>query len=78
MTFEEQDGKTTLRMHEIFPSEAAFEANGGMENALPETFGQLDEVLGALGARVLGRDAGSVQIPEDFDAPLPGDVLELS
>ncbi len=27
------------------------EANGGMENALPETFGQLDELLAVLGAK---------------------------
>lgn len=27
------------------------------------------------GARVLGRDEGSFQVPEDFDAPLPDDVL---
>lgn len=49
VTFEEQDGKTLLRMHELFPSKAALEANGGMENALPETFGQLDELLASLG-----------------------------
>jgi uncharacterized protein YndB with AHSA1/START domain len=48
--FEEKDGKTTLRMHELFPSKEALEANGGLENALPETFGQLDELLAALGA----------------------------
>ena len=45
VTFEEKGGKTTLRMHELFPSKEALEANGGMENALPETFGQLDELL---------------------------------
>jgi uncharacterized protein YndB with AHSA1/START domain len=50
VTFEEKDGKTILRMHEHFPSEEAFEANGGMENALPETFGQLDELLQTLNA----------------------------
>jgi uncharacterized protein YndB with AHSA1/START domain len=48
VTFEEKGGKTLLRMHELFPSKEAFEANGGMENALPETFGQLDELLVAL------------------------------
>lgn len=50
VTFEEEGGKTTLRMHELFPSKAALEANGGMENALPENFGQLDELLAALSA----------------------------
>jgi uncharacterized protein YndB with AHSA1/START domain len=50
VTFEEQGGKTTLLMHELFPSQEALDANGGMENALPETFGQLDELLASLGA----------------------------
>jgi len=27
------------------------------------------------GGRVLGRDAGSFEVPGDFDAPLPEDVL---
>ncbi len=51
VTLEEKGGQTTLRMHEIFPSKEALEANGGMENALPETFGQLDELLNTLGAK---------------------------
>jgi uncharacterized protein YndB with AHSA1/START domain len=50
VTFEEKDGKTTLRMHELFPSKEALEANAGMEDALSETFGQLDELLRSLGA----------------------------
>lgn len=50
VTFEERGGRTTLRMHELFPSKEALEANGGMENALPETFGQLDELLVELSA----------------------------
>lgn len=28
------------------------------------------------GGRVLGRDAGALQVPEDFDAPLPAEVLD--
>lgn len=51
VTFEEKGGKTLLRMHELFPSKEALEANGGLENALPETFGQLDELLNTLGAK---------------------------
>ena len=48
VTFEEQDGKTLLTLHELYPSKAALEAmEGGM---LPEQFEQLDEVLTALGA----------------------------
>jgi antitoxin (DNA-binding transcriptional repressor) of toxin-antitoxin stability system len=27
------------------------------------------------GGRVLGRDAGLFELPDDFDAPLPEDVL---
>jgi uncharacterized protein YndB with AHSA1/START domain len=50
VTFEEKGGRTTLLMHELFPSKEALDANGGMENALPETFGQLDELLASLGA----------------------------
>jgi uncharacterized protein YndB with AHSA1/START domain len=48
VTFEEKDGRTTLLMHELFPSKEALDANGGMENALPETFRQLDELLASL------------------------------
>ena len=50
VTFEEKDGRTLLIMSERFPSKEAFDANGGMENAMPETFAQLDELLIALGA----------------------------
>jgi hypothetical protein len=38
-------------MSERFPSKEAFDANHGMEDAMPETFAQLDELLIALGAR---------------------------
>ena len=51
VTFEEQAGRTTLRMHERFPSKESLEANGGLENALPETFRQLDELIIALGEK---------------------------
>src|ERR1700744_5645787 len=50
VTFEEKDGKTLLVMSERFPSKEAFDANHGMEDAMPETFAQLDELLIALGA----------------------------
>jgi uncharacterized protein YndB with AHSA1/START domain len=50
VTFEEKGGKTLLVMHELYPSEAALDANCGMESAMPETFAQLDELLVALGA----------------------------
>ena len=51
VTFEEKDGKTLLVMQERYPSKEALDAAGpGMESAMPETFGQLDELLVALGA----------------------------
>ena len=50
VTFEEKDGKTLLVMSERFPSKEAFDANHGMEDAMPETFTQLDELLIELGA----------------------------
>jgi uncharacterized protein YndB with AHSA1/START domain len=52
VTFEEKDGRTLLVMSERFPSKEAFDANHGMEDAMPETFAQLDELLIALGVRV--------------------------
>jgi uncharacterized protein YndB with AHSA1/START domain len=52
VTFEEKDGKTLLVMHELYPSKEALDANAGMENGMPETFVQLDELLVTLGASV--------------------------
>src|SRR6187551_67615 len=51
VTFEEQDGKTLLTMHELYPSKEALDAAGtGSADATVETFGQLDELLATLGA----------------------------
>jgi uncharacterized protein YndB with AHSA1/START domain len=50
VTFEEKGGKTLLVMHELYPSKEALDANAGMEDAMPETFAQLDELLVILGA----------------------------
>jgi len=51
VTFEERNGKTLLVMHELYPSkEALDEAITGMEGGMPESFGQLDDLLVALGA----------------------------
>jgi uncharacterized protein YndB with AHSA1/START domain len=50
VTFDERGGKTLLVMHELYPSKEALDANAGMENGLPETFAQLDELLVILGA----------------------------
>ena len=53
VTFEEQDGQTLLVLHELYPSKAALdEAMIGMEDGMPEQFGQLDELLTTLGAGV--------------------------
>jgi uncharacterized protein YndB with AHSA1/START domain len=51
VTFEEKDGKTLLIMHELYPSKEALETTiAGMEDGMPETFAQLDELLVTLGA----------------------------
>jgi uncharacterized protein YndB with AHSA1/START domain len=52
VTFEEKAGKTLLVLHELYPSKEAFEAEHGMEDAMGETFEQLDELLVTLGANV--------------------------
>jgi uncharacterized protein YndB with AHSA1/START domain len=53
VTFEEQDGKTLLAMHELYPSKEALDAAGtGSADATLETFAQLDELLVTLGASV--------------------------
>jgi uncharacterized protein YndB with AHSA1/START domain len=53
VTFEDVGGKTRLVMHERYPSkEALDESFVGMEDATPEQFAQLDELLLSLGARV--------------------------
>ena len=52
VTFEEEDGKTRLVLQELYPSnEALDEAFVGMEDAMPEQFEQLDELLVTLSAR---------------------------
>src|SRR5262247_2961196 len=51
VTFEEKDGKTLLVLHELYPSKEALDAAGtGAADATVETFEQLDELLGTLGA----------------------------
>jgi uncharacterized protein YndB with AHSA1/START domain len=53
VTFEEQDGKTLLAMHELYPSKEALDAAGtGAADATVETFAQLDELLVTLSASV--------------------------
>jgi uncharacterized protein YndB with AHSA1/START domain len=52
VTFEEKEGgKTLLVLSELYPSkEALDESFVGMEDAMPEQFGQLDDVLVGLNA----------------------------
>ena len=55
VTFDEQDGKTLLAFHELYPSkEALDEALACMEGGMPEQFEQLDKLLVSLGASVAG------------------------
>ena len=49
VTLEERDGKTHLELRELYPSKEAFDAAGtGAQDALTETFAQLDEILASL------------------------------
>ena len=53
VTFEEKGGKTLLVLSELYPSKEALDAAGtGAQDALVETFQQLDELLVTLGASV--------------------------
>ena len=53
VTFEEQDGRTLLVMHELHSSKEALDAAGtGAADAMAETFAQLDELLVTRGAGV--------------------------
>jgi uncharacterized protein YndB with AHSA1/START domain len=53
VTFKEQGGKTVVVLHELYPSKDALDAAGtGAADAMSETFEQLDELLGTLGASV--------------------------
>jgi len=52
VTLEERDGKTLLVMSELYPTKEALDAAGtGAQEAMNETFGQLDELLAELSAR---------------------------
>jgi uncharacterized protein YndB with AHSA1/START domain len=49
VTFEEEDGKTLLVMHDLYPSKEALDAAiaSGSTSGMGETFAQLDELLAA-------------------------------
>ena len=61
VTFEEQDGRTRLVVHELYPSKEALDdaiASGASGiDAMPEQLAQLDELLGSLGGNA-GSQAG--------------------
>ena len=49
VTFEEKNGKTTLVMSELYPTKDALDAAGtGAQEAMNESFGQLDALLASL------------------------------
>ncbi|QOY91737.1 SRPBCC family protein [Paludibaculum fermentans] len=48
VTFEENDGKTLVVVHDLYPSSEAVDT--GSTNALPEALDQLDELLASLGS----------------------------
>ncbi len=51
VTFEEKDGRTLLVLQELYPSKEALDVSFvGMEDATPEQFEQLDELLTTMGA----------------------------
>ena len=50
VVLQEQDGVTHLVLTEVFPSREALEQGDGVLDALPETFGQLDDLLAQLPA----------------------------
>ena len=52
VTLEERDGKTLLVLSELYPTKEALDAAGtGAQEAMRETFGQLDELLAESSAR---------------------------
>jgi len=49
VTLEEKDGRTHLVLSELYPTKEALDAAGtGAQEAMKETFGQLDELLASL------------------------------
>ena len=52
VTFDEKDGKTTVVVHDLYPTKEALDAAIASEstNGWPEQFAQLDELLATLGA----------------------------
>ena len=47
VTFDERDGKTLLKLSDLYPSKEALERAGGAEGGLSESFDQLEALLTA-------------------------------
>ena len=52
MTFDENAGKTSLVVHDLYPSKEALDAAiaSGSTGGMPDQLDQLDELLASLGA----------------------------
>ena len=52
VTFEEADGRTSLRIHDLYPSKDALDAAiaSGSTSGMPESLEQLDRLVATLGA----------------------------
>ena len=52
MTFEETGGRTHVTVHDLYPSKEALDGAiaSGSTSGMPESLGQLDELLASLGA----------------------------
>ena len=51
VTLEERGGQTLLTLSELYPSREVLEAEHGAEDALPEQFEQLDQLVAEISAR---------------------------
>ena len=51
VTFEEKGGQTLVVLHDLHPSKEALDAGIGAYDGMRETFDQLEEVVGTLGAK---------------------------
>ena len=50
VTFTEKNGQTLVVLHDLYPSKEALDASLGSYDGMTETFDQLDELVGRLGA----------------------------
>jgi len=50
VTFDDIAGRTSVAVHDLYPSKEAADAAGGSSGAMPEALDQLDELLVSLGS----------------------------